>query len=134
MSVSDHPQQTREPDKQPRPETPWRAIRDGLVGGTVAAVLSFVPLSAVLGGGVAGYLNRHTGGNGVVVGGIAGVVAFLPYLVVGFSLATSPGVALPGPELGLSRAFILAGATGVAFVYVVGLSALGSLLGSSLFD
>lgn len=134
MSVSDHPQQTREPDNQPRPATRGRAIRDGLVGGTVAALLSVLPLSEVLGGGVAGYLNRDTGGNSVAVGAVAGLVAFLPYLLVGVYLAMSPGVALPGPDLGLSRAFILAGATSVAFVYVMGLSALGSLLGNSLFD
>jgi hypothetical protein len=133
MSVSDH-QRTREPDSHPRPETRWRTLRDGLVGGTVAAVLSFLPLSEVLGGGIAGYLNRDTGRNGVAVGAIAGLVAFLPYLLVGLSLAASPGIALPGPDLGLSRAFVIAGAAGVAFVYVVGLSALGSLLGNTRSD
>ncbi|MUW14831.1 hypothetical protein GJ633_09270 [Halorubrum sp. CBA1125] len=133
MSVSDH-QRTREPDSHPRPETRWRTLRDGLVGGTVAAVLSFLPLSEVLGGGIAGYLNRDTGRNGVAVGAIAGFVAFLPYLLVGLSLAASPGIALPGPDLGLSRAFVIAGAAGVAFVYVAGLSALGSLLGNTRSD
>jgi hypothetical protein len=111
-----------------------RTIRDGLVGGTVAAVLSFLPLSEVLGGGIAGYLNRDTGRNGIVAGAIAGFVAFLPYLLVSLYLVASPGIALPGPDLGLSRAFIIAGAASVAFVYVVGLSALGSLLGSTLVD
>lgn len=134
MSVSDHSQKTRESDGQPRPETRWRTIRDGVVGGTVAAVLSFLPLSEILGGGIAGYLNRGTGRNGVAVGAIAGLVAFLPYLLVGLYLVVSPGIALPGPDLGPSRAFTIAGATSVAFVYVVGLSALGSLLGSTLYD
>lgn len=134
MSVSDQPQKTREPDSQPRPETRGRTIRDGLVGGTVAAVLSFLPLSEVLGGGIAGYLNRGTGRNEVVVGAIAGLVAFLPYLLVGLYLAVSPGIVLPGPDLGLSRAFTIAGTASVAFVYVMGLSALGSLLGSTLDD
>ena len=134
MSVSDHPQKTREPDSQPRPDTRWRTIRDGLVGGTVAAVLSFLPLSEVLGGGIAGYLNRGTGRNGVGAGAVAGLVAFLPYLLVGTYLVASPGIALPGPDLGLSRASLVAGAAGVAFVYVMGLSALGSLLGSTLAE
>lgn len=134
MSVSDHPQKTHEPDNQPRPETRWRTIRDGLIGGTVAAVLSFLPLSEVLGGGIAGYLNHGTGRNGVVAGAIAGLVAFLPYLLVGLYLAASPGIALPEPDLGLSRAYIIAGAASVAFVYVMGLSALGSLLGNTLSD
>lgn len=134
MSVSDQPQKTREPDSQPRPETHGRLIRDGLVGGTVAVALSFLPLSEVLGGGIAGYLNRGTGRNGVVVGAIAGAVAFLPYLLVGLYLAATPGIALPGPDVGLSREFIVAGAISVAFVYVVGLSALGSLIGSTLYE
>jgi len=100
----------------------------------VGAVLSVLPLSELLGGGVAGYLNRGTGRNGVVVGTIAGLVAFLPYLLVALYLAASPGVALPGPDLGLSRTVVVAGAAGVAFVYVVGLSVLGSLLGGNLVD
>lgn len=134
MSESGHPQKTREPDSHPQPETRWRTIRDGLVGGTVAAVLSFLPLSEVLGGGIAGYLNRETGRNGVAVGVIAGLVAFLPYLLIGIYLVVSPGIALPGPDLGLSRPVIIASAASVAFVYVIGLSALGSLLGRTLVD
>lgn len=134
MSVSDQPQKTREPDSQPRPETQGRTVRDGLVGGTVAAVLSFLPLSEVLGGGIAGYLNRGTGRSGVVVGAVAGLVAFLPYLLVGLYLAVTPGIALPGPDLGLSRGVVIAGVASVAFVYVMGLSALGSLIGSTLSD
>jgi hypothetical protein len=100
----------------------------------VAAILSFLPLSELLGGGIAGYLNRGTGRNGVVVGAIAGLVAFLPYLLVSAYLAASPGIGLPGPDLGLSRAFVIASAATVAFVYVTGLSALGSLLGTTLTD
>lgn len=134
MSVSDHPKKNREPDSGPRPETRGRTIRDGLVGGTVAALISFLPLSEVLGGGIAGYLNRDTGRSGVAVGAITGLVAFLPYLFVAFYLGLSPGVALPGPALGLSRGLVIAGATSVAFVYVMGLTALGSLLGSALYD
>lgn len=133
MSVSDHSRTTGEQDSN-RPETRGRAVRNGVVGGTVAAVLSFLPLSEVLGGGVAGYLDRESGRSGVAVGAVAGVVAFLPYLLVGLYLVASPGVALPGPDLGLSRTVTVAGAAGVAFVYVVGLSALGSLLGRGLFD
>lgn len=134
MNASDHTQKIRKPDSQPRPETRVRTIRDGLVGGTVAAIFSFVPLSEILGGAIAGYLNRDAGRNGVAVGAIAGIVAFLPYLLVSLYLVASPGLALPGPDLGLSRVSIIAGAASVSFVYVVGLSAVGSLLGSTLGD
>jgi hypothetical protein len=134
MSVSDHSRKARESDSQPRPGTRRRTVRDGLVGGTVAVILSVLPLSEALGGGIAGYLHRGTGRDGIAAGAIAGLVAFLPYLLVGSYLATSPGVALPGPDLGLSRALVIVGAAGVALVYVMGLSVLGSLLGSSLTD
>lgn len=134
MSVSDHTQKTREPDSQSSPKTHWRTIRDGLVGGTVAAILSFLPLSEMIGGGIAGYLNGGTGRDGAVVGAIAGLVAYVPYLLVSIYLAASPEIALPGPDLGLSRALLIAGVASVAFVYVVGLSVLGGLLGNKLVD
>lgn len=110
------------------------ALRNGLVGGVVAVLLSFLPLSQVLGGGVAGYLERGAGRRGHTAGVVAGLVAALPFLVVATYLVLSPGVALPGPALEASRAFVVAGVAAVAVVYAVGLSALGSLLGSSLRD
>lgn len=134
MSESGHPRKPRELDSNSQPETRWRTVRDGLVGGTVAAALSFLPLSEVLGGGIAGYLNRDTGRTEILAGAVAGLVAFLPYLLGGLYLATSPGIPLPGPALALSRELVIAGAGGVAFVYVTGLSALGSLLGTVVVD
>lgn len=70
MSVSDRSRKTREPAGQPRPETRWRTVRDGLVGGTVSAALSFLPLSEVLAALLAD-----------LAGAVAGLVAFLPYLL-----------------------------------------------------
>lgn len=109
-------------------------LRNGLVGGVVAVLLSVLPLSEVLGGGVAGYLDRGAGRNGSAAGAVAGVVAFLPYLAVGVYLAVAPGVVLPGPELALAREVVVAGAASVALVYAVGLSVLGSLLGGFVHD
>lgn len=133
MSVSDHSPKNRKSNSTSRPE-PGGSLRNGLVGGAVAVLLSFLPLSEVLGGGVAGYLDRGAGRNGFTAGAVAGVVAFLPYLVVGLYLVAAPEVALPGPALDLSREVLVAGAATFAFVTVVGLSVLGSLLGGYLHD
>ena len=92
-------------------------------------LLSFLPLSTVLGGGVAGYLDRGAGRYGAGAGTVAGIVASLPYVLVGVYLALSPTVALPGPDLALSPEIVIAGTTAFALVYVVGLSVLGSLVG-----
>lgn len=133
MSVSDHTS-TRESNSQPGPKGRTGLVRNGLVGGVAAVVLSFVPLSEVLGGGVAGYLDRGAGRTGSRAGAIAGALAFLPYLLVAVYLAATPGIALPGPDLSLSREVVVAGAASVAFVYVVGLSALGGLVGGTVHD
>lgn len=109
-------------------------LRNGLVGGVVAVLLSFLPLSTVLGGGIAGYLDRPTGRRGAGAGAIAGVVAFLPYLLVGLFLTMSPSVTLPGPELGVAPVVIIASVTSFALLYAVGLSVLGSLLGGYIYD
>ncbi|RQG92271.1 DUF5518 domain-containing protein [Natrarchaeobius chitinivorans] len=134
MSVSnqssEHSESTSSPDPGPRLVT----LRNGVVGGVVAVFLSFLPLSTVIGGGVAGYLDRGVGRIGGVAGGIAGIVAFVPYLLVATYLVSSPTVALPGPELGLSPAVVVAGTTAFALVYVVGLSVLGSLIGGYVYD
>ncbi|MFT4882985.1 MAG: hypothetical protein ACI8U4_000483 [Natronomonas sp.] len=134
MSVADNPSKNRESNSKSGPESRAGMVRNGLVGGGVAALLSFLPLSELLGGGVAGYLERGSGRHGSAAGAVAGVVAFLPYLVVGVYLAVAPGVVLPGPELALSREFMVAAAASVALVYVVGLSVLGSLLGGFVHD
>lgn len=52
---------------------------NALVGAAVSVFLSVVPLSPVLGGATAGYLERRDGGR---VGAIAGVFAVLPLLAL----------------------------------------------------
>lgn len=134
MSVSDQSSEYDGSTSQPKPGTRVASLRNGLVGGVVAVLLSFLPLSTVLGGGVAGYLDRGVGRHGSAAGAIAGLVAFVPYLLVGLYLGLSPTVTLPGPELGLSPAIVIAGTTSFALVYAVGLSVLGSLIGRYVHD
>lgn len=133
MSVSTQSTEHSDTTSQPDPGTWVTSLRNGLVGGVVAVLLSFLPLSTVLGGGVAGYLDRDVHRRGPAAGAIAGLVAFIPYLLVGLYLGLSE-VALPGPELQLSPTIVVAGVTGFALVYVVGLSVLGSLIGGYVHD
>lgn len=134
MTVTNHPRSSSQSTDQSGPGRERSRVLNGLVGGAVAVLLSVLPLSPAIGGGVAGYLDRETGRHGAAAGTIAGLVAAIPYVLVGLYLALSPGVTLPGPELGVSRALIVAGVTGFALVYVVGLAALGSLGGGFLRD
>ena len=104
-----------------------------ILGGIVTAVTSFVPLSPILGGAVAGYLEGGENGRGLTVGGMAGLVAAIP-LVVGFVLAMG-GLAIATATIGFGFVAV-AIAMGIALgamigaLYVVALSALGGFLGA----
>jgi hypothetical protein len=103
---------------------------DAVYGAVVTVVLSFVPFSSVLGGGVAafrqecGYLRG--GGVGLLAGILAAiplVALFVPALWIAGTLGF--GVAPSSPAYGVFLALV-----GVFFVvYTVGFSALGGVLG-----
>lgn len=102
-------------------------LLNAVLGAAVTVVLSFLGVSPLLGGGVAGYLQRGTRADGAKVGALSGAIATLPVLLfavlfVGvFAVGGFPG----GPELFI---FLL-----VAFPFVVvwnvGLGAVGGYLG-----
>lgn len=113
-------------DREQAPNT----LLNGLIGGVVAVVLGFIPFSTVLGGGVAGYLEGGTYNDGAKVGGIAGLIAFLPIVAVfAVVLLFIPvaGAVDPGPQIALWAIllFVLA----ISAVYAVGLSIVGGVLG-----
>ena len=102
-----------------------------IVGAAATVVLAFVPFSPILGGGVAGYLARHSpdfdGFDGARVGAYAGLLAAVPLaLVLGFLVA---GVATSG-YAGIAAIMALSLAGAVA--YTVGLGAAGGYLGVAL--
>ena len=110
------------------PDTTTNAI----VGAIVSVVTSFVPLSPVLGGLVAGYLQKGSRMDGARVGGLAGLVAAAPIallfvsLIIGlFGVSTEVGA---GFEAGLV-AVALAVAAIVSALYLVVLSAIGGYFG-----
>ena len=98
-----------------------------LVGAAITVVTTTaVPLSPVLGGGVAGYLDAGPGRSGLHVGALAGAVA-APVLLIAGILLLRPmyralGAMSPGPGLGLVAV------AGIG--YVLAFSTLGGYLGS----
>ena len=104
---------------------------NALVGAVVSVILSFLPFSPVLGGAVAGYLERR---DGVRVGAVSGVITALPLALVWtliaffwslFAIAPEPAV---GGGLLVVTAVILGGLVVVA-LYTVVLSAVGGYIG-----
>lgn len=107
---------------------------NALVGGVAAVVLSMVPLSPVLGGAVAGYLQGGSSSDGLRVGVLAGVVAAVPFAVGGLAFLLWGAFLVGFGGAGhLGSAFVLALVvlTLVASAaYTVGLSAAGGWLGN----
>lgn len=105
-------------------------LLNGLIGGIVGVLLSFIPFSTVLGGGVAGYLEGGDSASGAKVGAIAGLIAFIPFVfILGIVLFLVPVIAMPsvGVQLALwvSILFIVV----FAALYTFGLSILGGIIG-----
>ena len=97
-----------------------------VLGAVATAVLSFVPFSPVLGGGLAGYLEQPASGRPVSVGALSGFVAMVPALVI-----------LGFVTVGLYSGFATIQEAGLGFVVVAGmffgllvLSAYGAGLGA----
>ena len=113
---------------------------NALIGAVVTVLTTFTGLAPLLGGAVAGYLNRR---DGVKVGALSGVIASVPVLIVAFVLG-SMFAFMPfmgntmgaGPGPGFAGAMgIVAITFGLGFVlaYTVGLGALGGYLGEYLY-
>ena len=107
---------------------------NALIGAVVGLVLSFLPLSPMLGGAIAGYLEGGDREDGVRVGSIAGVIVFLPLvgfgvLLFGFGAFFLLG-GFPGAAGGVVIVFLVLFGLVVVGLYTVGLSALGGWLGN----
>lgn len=111
---------------------------NALLGAVVTIVLSFVPFSPVLGGGVAGFLQGTDRRAGVRVGAVSGAIASVPILLVIFAVAffVPVGVAVADVGIGLPVLVILILLTVLvlALVYGAGLSALGGYAGAVLAE
>jgi hypothetical protein len=101
----------------------------GVAGAIVGGVLSFVPLSPVLGGATAGYLDSDQTASGLGTGTLAGVFGSLPVLVVTVFSGIGLFVGVPG-ELAPAAAALLAFTAVLTLLYFVALSAIGGYLGA----
>lgn len=106
---------------------------NALIGAVAGIVLSFVPLSPLLGGALASYLEGGTYREGAMVGLVAGLIMFLPFVLFGLfvgSILVGFGPSGPAFVFGVLGGFVL---TTVA-IYTVGLGALGGYIGVYLRD
>lgn len=106
---------------------------DALVGAAVSIVLlPFVPFSPVIGGAVAGYLHRR---DGIVIGTLSGAIALLPalFLFGAFGLGVV-GIGLISPLASGIALFVLMLGFMFILAYVLGLSAVGGLIGVYLHE
>lgn len=106
------------------------------VGAAVTVLVSFLGVSPLLGGAVAGYLQRESRESGAKVGAISGVLASLPYAGLLFLIF---GVVLTIPVVDGGIPIGGLGVLVVGFVVFVGvflwsvvLSAVGGFLGTYL--
>lgn len=107
---------------------------NALIGAVVTLVLSFTGFSPILGGAVAGYLQRESRKSGAKVGALSGAIAFIPFLVfvfiffgIFFGGTMAGGMGMPGgPEL-LIIFFIM---FPLFLAWNIGLGALGGYLGT----
>lgn len=120
------------------PERPDEGLLvNALVGAVVSVVLAFLPFSPVLGGAVAGYLQKGDERTGLKVGAVSGAIASIPILLVLFLLfSVFSFVAIvpngPGPGLPLAFGVLLLVVAGFVLLVVVGLSAVGGLVGAAI--
>ncbi|WP_123537155.1 DUF5518 domain-containing protein [Halosimplex salinum] len=108
---------------------------NALLGAVVMVVLSWIPFATVLGGGVAGYLQRGTRTEGAKVGAVSGLIAAIPVfgvLALVFSIFSFGAIA-GGEALGfLVFAAIMLFAFAVTAAVVAGTGAVGGYLGVAL--
>lgn len=111
-------------------------LLNAVIGAVITVVLSFTGFSPLIGGGVAGYLQRGPRKDGAKVGAIAGALAFLPFvfllmLVVAFVGAPFAGGGFGRPGL-LEALVILFVVLPLFLLWNVGLGATGGYLGAYL--
>lgn len=108
---------------------------NALLGAVVTVILSFLMLSPLLGGLLAGYLEGGDRDDGLRVGAISGVIAIVPLvgllLLFGGVLAVFLVGGLPARVGAVGAVFVLFGLA-VISAFTVGLSALGGWLGNYL--
>lgn len=108
-----------------------------LVGAAVSVVTSFVPLSPLVGGGVAGYLERGDSTRTASVGAASGVVMTAPFFLLALFAAGGAGSGFEalgeGDFGGVAAAIVVVGAL-ASLAFTVGLGALGGWIGGKIAE
>ncbi|ELZ06666.1 DUF5518 domain-containing protein [Natrialba aegyptia] len=112
-----------------------RTVIHAFIGAVAAVILSFVPVSTVLGGAIAGFLEGPDTRDGAIAGALAGAITFVPFagialFVLGF-IGLGIGAAVPAEGFAIVF-FAFAMISMVVLLYTVGFSLLGGMLGSYL--
>ncbi|WP_276299582.1 DUF5518 domain-containing protein [Halorussus lipolyticus] len=121
----------RPPATEEYPDDDPNTLMNALVG-AVATVLTapLLPLAAIFGGGVAGYLQRGDLAEGAKVGAISGAIAAIPASLLAWVVV---GLVLLGGDPFFALTSIFAVFIFVFLVgYLVGAGALGGALGAYL--
>lgn len=112
-------------------------LAHALLGGVVSALTSFIPFSGVIGGGVAGYLERGDSHRTISVGAMSAVVMSAPFLILGLFVAAGlvAGFAAIG-DSGFGAVVAVAVIVGGLFSlgFAVALGAAGGWLGGELAE
>ena len=111
-------------------------VLNAVIGAIITAITAgFIPLSPVIGGAVAGYLQQEDATTAVKLGTLSGVIAILPFLFITPLLGTLVGLPLLsifteglGAFIGVFMVFLI-GVVLAAAVYLIGLGAIGGYLG-----
>lgn len=120
-----------------RSPTTSETLINAVIGAAAAVILSSLPLSTLLGGAIAAYLEGGTPSDGIRVGAIAGLLMFVPFLLIGIffgsvlftgSAFVPMGGGRPRTPIGIIAIFM--GAVGL--IYTIGFSAVGGYLGNYL--
>jgi len=104
-------------------------------GAVASAVLSFVPFSEAVGGGLSGYLDAYRGGNPTAAGAVSGLLAVVAPLVVlaGVTVGLFAGLSSVGEsELGVLTSAAMVFVALLVVAYGAGLGALGGFVGGRL--
>jgi hypothetical protein len=112
------------------------------IGTAVTVLLSFTGFSPLLGGGVAGYLQRDGRTSGAKVGAVSGLLAsvlFLVFIVLFFGLflvgiPAAGGGVMPGLPGGVELLVVLGIFVPFTIAWNVGLGALGGYAGAYIYE
>jgi len=119
----------------PENESPGSYRSYAVLGAVATGLLSFLPVSPVIGGGAAGYLERYGTGRSVSVGALSGFLAMVPVLVVlvFVTMGLYAGLAtIQYAGLGIVAATAMVFALLLTAAYGAGLGALGGFAADRL--